>query len=902
MAAIQAQLRLCSLRGILSLSLGFLALIPGLAEAQFLSRDFRQLWANEVFENYGRNGYRDYDFDQENRRFDIFGDLLIDGVDILEYNEVRRDAPGLTGSYETRSGRYEGFFQKLVIADEGFGRWSTRLIIGDHIRTFFTPMTLNLPQFNGVRWDGSSRQSRFSIIATHLRDPLLAPDGMRLEAFTDQRRDFGTSLIGGHWESQIGDLLKIGTTYVNTHRFDGQAGAKVNGLKGDIPRLVQEGGLRKVYVFFSDDAPYDGSAGATVYSMTMYADGEAVAPLRVGKIDFMIERTPVAGKTSKIPLNPNEVHNLRRNRSWLPAVVEASNIHFFQNVLNGITQEVAPASSHAPLQANGTDVVFYEYAVADSARQINFDAVLANDYSVDVIGGVEVPLFNAGTDPEDLFYDWHNPLRAEGQPGNNSNLRQVNFSYGFPTGLSIMGFDFEAQVLGTSIQGELARSTKFLRVPTAGGARHDRQSSTFYVNFLRPLHPKADLGFEWFDVPADYTTEFPVFLDRSYGPTHPPGKSYFPVALVEDNDDLDGWSDSSDPNGVLPGLDLDEDGVLDLNVGPNAFAPFLGYYVEPSELVYGDDFNNNGTADLRENDNLPDYLYPADHRGFHAFVSLEPTARTQVRFGGYRMHQPTLGGDSDTGYIEGKYRRDWEGLGYIALNHRVKWVEDDIPNMVYFFGRYNLRPDLLQDRDSVGRYNLRPDLLQDRDSVDNLTYFEWGLRTVPDLNIRNVLSFNHIDLRGAPLDDPLLAAPGTITHFSMVNKADYTWQRGRFKLMPQIKHIYRRSKFPERLLPDQQALWLMPILRLDYQVGPNTVLKTGAQGFPLLSERVHDPILPEGEEFQRKTYTAFLQNKSNHRGYDLTLLLGGYRSFTSFTGTQRPSFGFVEYFFRVFIG
>jgi hypothetical protein len=112
MAAIQAQLRLCSLRGILSLSLGFLALIPGLAEAQFLSRDFRQLWANEVFENYGRNGYRDYDFEQENRRFDIFGDLLIDGVDILEYNEVRRDAPGLTGSYETRSGRYEGFFSE----------------------------------------------------------------------------------------------------------------------------------------------------------------------------------------------------------------------------------------------------------------------------------------------------------------------------------------------------------------------------------------------------------------------------------------------------------------------------------------------------------------------------------------------------------------------------------------------------------------------------------------------------------------------------------------------------------------------------------------------------------------------------------------------------------------------
>ena len=38
------------------------------AHGQFLSRDFRRLWANEVFENYGVAGYRDFDFDEENRR------------------------------------------------------------------------------------------------------------------------------------------------------------------------------------------------------------------------------------------------------------------------------------------------------------------------------------------------------------------------------------------------------------------------------------------------------------------------------------------------------------------------------------------------------------------------------------------------------------------------------------------------------------------------------------------------------------------------------------------------------------------------------------------------------------------------------------------------------------------
>ena len=229
-------------------------LTPDLAEGQFLSRDFRRLWANQVFENYGAAGYRDYDLEEENRRFDLLGDLLIDGVDIIEYSEIRRDAPGIRGSFETRNARYERFFKKLVIANEGFGNWSTRLIIGDHIRTFFTPMTLNLPNYNGIRWDGASRKSRFSVIASHLRDPVVLGGGLAVDNSIEERRIWGGSLFGVHWESQIGGLLKLGTTYVNVHRFDSEASAKVNSLKGTIPRVMQ-GGLRKVFVFFSDDSP-----------------------------------------------------------------------------------------------------------------------------------------------------------------------------------------------------------------------------------------------------------------------------------------------------------------------------------------------------------------------------------------------------------------------------------------------------------------------------------------------------------------------------------------------------------------------------------------------------------------------------------------------------------------------
>jgi hypothetical protein len=225
-------------------------------------------------------------------------------------------------------------------------------------------------------------------------------------------------------------------------------------------------------------------------------------------------------------------------------------------------------------------------------------------------------------------------------------------------------------------------------------------------------------------------------------------------------------------------------------------------------------------------------------------------------------------------------------------------LEDQIQNTVYQYVELETLPSGLT---RSARYELQPDLLQHRDSVDNLTHIEADLKTVPDLNIRNVIAFNHIDLSGPALDDPLTATPGTITHFSMVNKVDYSWHWKKFQMKSQFKHIFQRSKFPEREIPDRQTRWIIPILRMDYPLGPNTVLKTGIQGLPFLAERSLDPTSPE-RDFRRRTYTAFLQNRSNHRGYDLTILFGGYRQSTSFTASQRPSLGYVEYFFKVFIG
>ena len=69
----------------------------------------------------------------------------------------------------------------------------------------------------------------------------------------------------------------------------------------------------------------------------------------------------------------------------------------------------------------------------------------------------------------------------------------------------------------------------------------------------------------------------------------------------------------------------------------------------------------------------------------------------------------------------------------------------------------------------------------------------------------------------------------------------------------------------------------------------------------MLPERSIDPANPE-RDFRKNTYTGFLQNRSNYSGYDLTILMGLFRTFTEFSGSLRPATGYIEYFFKVYIG
>ena len=93
-----------------------------------------------------------------------------------------------------------------------------------------------------------------------------------------------------------------------------------------------------------------------------------------------------------------------------------------------------------------------------------------------------------------------------------------------------------------------------------------------------------------------------------------------------------------DNDGVFPGWDENGDFISDFNQNntvsvpneiPDYEEPFLRHDVDRPEFLFGIDMNNNGWIDRFEDDDLPDYPYKADRRGYNAFAGadLVPGAR-----------------------------------------------------------------------------------------------------------------------------------------------------------------------------------------------------------------------------------------------------------------------------------
>jgi hypothetical protein len=186
----------------------------------FISREYRDRWYQE-YENFGgydirkNPTYINQTYERARGRstsetmgvlsrvtYDPFGNFLLPGGTVynMQWNRSRLGSSyGFDGTYSSN------VFNNIMIAADEFSNWQTRFMIsnggtGIGMRAYFTPSTLKITNFGGLRWDASSRKNNVTLLVQNNSGPT------------------AMNLYGVHWQSILGDILKVGATYVGSQR------------------------------------------------------------------------------------------------------------------------------------------------------------------------------------------------------------------------------------------------------------------------------------------------------------------------------------------------------------------------------------------------------------------------------------------------------------------------------------------------------------------------------------------------------------------------------------------------------------------------------------------------------------------------------------------------------------
>jgi hypothetical protein len=765
--------------------------------------------------------------------FDTFGRSLGQGWQVYTWSQ---EQPGARGSLVDKKRRfagvgaggiglnvYSGWFKNLVIAAEKGRQGAWALMVGDEISTYFTPLTFAKPRFNGVRLDWAGDRLSSTLVLSRPSQP------------DDQERTNATHLLGGRAQFQAGPRATFGLTYVNAHNVQTQEEfSEGNPLRGALTSH-QNQPLEKLWVRVRDDSPGKGLEGARLA-------GHEIA------------LTDTSGRQ-----------------------VRGRELGLAPRVSGGIAQD-------SRLVAQDGESILLEYDLgllkdtgfnsgALAAAQV--ELALANDYRVEVASNLQTDgeRFN----PEIVFL----PLaRARGNVQDNTNTRVLRLDYGLPVGNELLGLDWNlVEWGGLSAQGELVLNRRYRRYPNPLRPTHRQSVDQDRAAYLQLAYQRQPLTFFWegFAIGQGYSTAYWLAdADGRLRYKNPIPQVY---EFVDDDDDQDRRPEWQRPfvntwsEVAWPGFDENQDFRNDYDQNANRIPdyeePFLRWAADRPEFLFGMDLNHNGTADRFENDELPDYPYRADHRGFNTYVQLRP--RPELRFLAGRQDFRLVAGDGRTA--------SWYGLaaceaGRLRLLAHGARVRDEIPDpLVQWF----------QPRNAPGVMRQVRDLLPGRDAWKILLYGDLEQRLGPGLRLQHRAKWEH--WRQQERDPDLRRNAGFA---GLLDKLTWQLPLGLAFLEPRWKSEYRRERpFNRRLMVSASLeetailLYTQPLLAERTQVGyfPGRGRQLLATELQLGVERSWFWLLEGTREevagdYSSWTWVGQFTNRSAYQGYLLITRLG----------------------------
>ena len=778
----------------------------------------RQLEGREFFDTFGRSqgvGWQVYTWSQEQPG--ARGSII---------DKKRRFQSTRTGGIGLNV--YSGFFTNLVIAAEKGRRGAWALIVGDEISAYFTPLTFAKPRFNGVRLDWAGEKVKSTLLLSRPSQP------------DDQERTNATHLMGGHAQFQAGPQTTLGVTYVNAHNVQTQEEfADGNPLRGALTSNENQP-LEKLWVRVRDDSPGKGLVGARLAG-------------------YEIVFTDTNGRQ-----------------------VRGRELGFVPRVSGGLAQD-------SRLVAQDGESILLEYDLSTlksegfdtgALAQVQVELALANDYRVEVASNLQTDGENFN--PEIVFL----PLRrARGNVQDNTNAQVLKLDYGLPVGNELLGLDWNlVEWKGLSAQGELVLNRRYRRYPNPLRPSHHQSVDQDGAAFLQLAYQwqPFSLFCESFAIGQGYSTAYWLAdADGRLKYKNPTPQLY---EFVDDDDDQDRRPEWQRPfstasNEVAwPGYDENQDFRNDYdqnaNRVPDYQEPFLRWATDRPEFLFGMDLNHNGWADRFENDDLPDYPYRADHRGFNAYLQARLSPEFRLLAGRQNFRLRSGDGRTDSWYTLAAYDASLGRVGRLRLFAHGAQVRDNIPDpLIQWFQPLNAPGVMRQVRD----------LLPGRDTWKLLLYGDADERLGPGLRLQHRAKWEL--WRQRQPDPDLRRSAGFV---GLMDKLSWQVPLGLAFLEPRWKSEYRRerpfnSRLPASTSLEQTAILLFtqPLLAEHTQVGyfPGRGRQLFATELQLGLERSWFWLLKGTREEVESDYSSWtwvgqLSNRTAYQGYLLVTRLG----------------------------
>lgn len=725
---------------------------------------------------------------------------------------------------------YDGFFRGLVVASDVSGGGSYRLTIGDRIYSSFTPLTLYKPRFDGVRLDYAANRTSGTLLMSRPSDP------------DDFERTNSTTMIGGHVEVELLPGATLGATYVNAHNVltqieydDG------NPLRGALTGSHNTP-LETIWVRVRDDSPGNGTEG-----------------VKLAGFDIVLVDT-------------------------LGREFRGQDIGFGPTISGG-------RSSAGRLVAQNEDGIVLQYDLKDldheglqtgALASVRVDVSVANDYRVEVASNLQTDSENFN--PEIVFLP---VARSPRNVQDNSNSRIVSVDYGLPTGNEILGVDANIVTTRLSVQGELAVNRQFRAYPNPATDSHHQMTDRAIAGYTQAVwqwQPVTLYG-EVFSTDDDYTTRYWLTDARGRMTFKNPVPQVF--EFVDDDDDNDAMPEWRRPfhsfnNTVWPGFDENHDFINDhnqnRNLTPDYEEPFLRYASDRPEFLFGYDMNHNDVIDRFENDDLPDYPYKADHRGYNGYVAIDLGAEAKWTVG--RQNMWLLAGDGRT---EAWYSTlQWAGTSP-RIRPRVflsgTLVQDDIADDLILWA---------QPRDAPGRMREVRDVLPALDTWKATLYGDLDSRFTNGVRLYHRAKWDIVNQRDAESDVVAREGRKVSGFLGVINKAEWVLPAGLSYFEPRFKSTFRRIRPYSRRLPTATVveetvflLWTQPVFA--ESIGVNyfprhgrgifdSQLQFGIEASRLWLLDGH--LIDTEEDFSSISGVVQLTNRSAYQGYTLITRLG----------------------------